>query len=242
MSNDDSYMPRPNAKRLLKDVKSIMKEPLESENIYYKHDENNMLKSYALIIGPKDTPYENGYYFFEFHFPMDYPYSPPKLIYKTNTEYIRFHPNFYKNGKVCISLLNTWPGDPWTSCQTIRSILITLSMLFDDKPLLHEPGITENHYDFQNYNEIIHYKNIEFAYFKIGYELIRSTLLVETAQYFTDTIKRHFKENYTYMLNKVETCQTNTPKAKRLTTTIYGMANIDINFSTLIKLFNLYKE
>lgn len=242
MSNNDSYMPRPNARRLLKDVKSIIKEPLESENIYYKHDENNMLKGYALIIGQKDTPYENGYYFFEFHFPMDYPYSPPKLIYKTNTEYIRFHPNFYKNGKVCISLLNTWPGDPWTSCQTIRSILITLSMLFDNKPLLHEPGITESHYDFHNYNEIISYKNLEFSYFKIGYELIRSTLLVETAQYFVENIKRHFKENYAYMLNKVEKYKTTTPKTKRLTTTIYGMANIDINFVNLFNLFSLYKS
>lgn len=242
MSNNDSYMPRPNARRLLKDVKSIMKEPLVTENIYYKHDENNMLKGYALIIGPKDTPYENGYYFFEFHFPMDYPYTPPKLIYKTNTEYIRFHPNFYKNGKVCISLLNTWPGDPWTSCQTIRSILITLSMLLDNKPLLHEPGITETHYDFKSYNEIIQYKNLEFSYFKVGYELTRSKILIDTAEHFVDEIKDHFKETFQYMMNKVENLITNLPRTKWLTTTIYGMANIEINFVSLFGLFNLHKN
>ena len=127
LDNGNTGIPRDNAKRLLKDIKSIMKDPLHQEGIYYKHDETDMMKGYAMIVGPRDTIYENGFYFFDFIFPNDYPYSPPKLEWN-KTEYIRFHPNFYKNGKVCISLLNTWPGDPWTSCQSIRSILITLSM------------------------------------------------------------------------------------------------------------------
>ena len=241
-NNDESYMPRPNAKRLLKDVKSIMKEPLTSENIYYKHDEKNMLKGYALIIGPKETPYENGYYFFDLHFPSDYPYSPPKLIYKTNTEYIRFHPNFYKNGKVCISLLNTWPGDPWTSCQTIRSILITLSMLFDDRPLLHEPCITERHYDFNSYNEIIQYKNLEFSYFKIGYELSKKSAIITTANYFDDVIVSHFQDNIEYMIDKVKQLKEKFPESKRLSTTIYGMTNVEINYIKLITLFSVFKK
>ena len=50
-------------RRLAKDVKYLIKNPLNSENIYYKHDENNILKGYAMIIGNKNTPYENGYYF-----------------------------------------------------------------------------------------------------------------------------------------------------------------------------------
>ena len=65
MSND-SYIPGPNAKRLLKDVKSIMKEPLESENIFYKHDEHNMLKGYALIIGQKIHPMKMVFIFLIF--------------------------------------------------------------------------------------------------------------------------------------------------------------------------------
>ena len=161
---------------------------------------------------------------------MDYPYSPPKLTYKTNTEYIRFHPNFYKSGKVCISLLNTWPGDPWTSCQTIRSILITLSMLFDDKPLLHEPSVTESHFDFQNYNEIIRYKNLEFAYFKIGYEITKSIIIVETSKYFKKIIEDYFKKNHHNMVEKVNQLKTKHPKTRNLSTTMYGMSNIEINF------------
>ena len=51
--------------RLIKDVKEIIKNPLESHGIYYKHDHEDLLKGKALIIGPQGTPYENGFYLFE---------------------------------------------------------------------------------------------------------------------------------------------------------------------------------
>ena len=42
--------------RLLKDVKQIIKNPLTSHGIYYIHDESDMMKGYAMIVGPEDTP------------------------------------------------------------------------------------------------------------------------------------------------------------------------------------------
>ena len=54
-------------RRIMLDCKDIMSEPID--NIYYHHDEDNLYKGYAVIIGPKDTPYENGFYFFEFIIP-----------------------------------------------------------------------------------------------------------------------------------------------------------------------------
>ena len=47
--------------------------------IYYKHDDEYILRGKAMIIGPEGTPYENGMYFFSFKFPEDYPTSPPKV-------------------------------------------------------------------------------------------------------------------------------------------------------------------
>ena len=94
---------------------------------------------------------------FEFKFPANYPVSPPKLTYLTNDGSTRFHPNLYRNGKVCLSVLNTWRGEGWTSCQTIRSILLILVTLFHNKPLLNEPGIKESHHSFIPYNKIITY-------------------------------------------------------------------------------------
>jgi ubiquitin-protein ligase len=50
--------------RLLKDVKQIIKSPLTDQGIYYIHDDADMMKGYAMIVGPRDTPYFGGYYFF----------------------------------------------------------------------------------------------------------------------------------------------------------------------------------
>jgi ubiquitin-protein ligase len=94
--------------RLLKDVKQIMKNPLTDQGIYYIHDDEDMLKGYALIIGPSDTPYFGGNYFFEFNYPADYPHSPPKLKYCTNGNNVRFNPNLYVCGKVCVSLFENF--------------------------------------------------------------------------------------------------------------------------------------
>jgi len=157
-------------KRIANDVKYILnnERSLSLENIYYKHDEENILKGYALIIGEKNTPYGYGYYFFEFNFPDNYPFSPPLVRYLTNDGAMRFNPNLYTNGKVCLSLLNTWSGEGWTSCQTINSVLLTLSIVLCENPLLNEPGVQEtNNNAIEKYNYLVTYKNVEFSICKI---------------------------------------------------------------------------
>lgn len=166
-------------KRLLKDIKELEKNPLENNGIYYKHDEDDLFKGYAIIFGPKDTLYENGCYIFCFYFTKNYPFEPPIVKFLTgDNNNTRFHPNLYRNGKVCLSILNTWKGEQWSSCQSIRSVLLTIVSLFDNKPLLHEPGITEKYKDFNKYNEIIKFKNIEIAIIKY---------------YSKNTIEKYFK-------------------------------------------------
>ena len=153
-------------KRIAYDVKFIKKNSLVNNNIYYKHDENNILKGYALIIGNSDTPYAYGYYFFEFSFPENYPYEPPNVKFISNDGKMRFNPNLYIDGKVCLSVLNTWNGEGWTSCQNIHSILITLSSILNENPLLNEPGINKTDININIYNLLICYKNIEFTIIK----------------------------------------------------------------------------
>ena len=133
----DTIISSATVKRLISDIKEITLNPLTKDGIYYKHDESNMLCGYALIIGPIDTPYQYGNFLFKFIFPYNYPHAPPHVTYHTNDGVTRFNPNLYTNGKVCISLLNTWQGEQWTGCQTITSILLVLSTLLNDKPLLN---------------------------------------------------------------------------------------------------------
>lgn len=153
--------------RLIKDVRQILKNPLTENGIYYIHDDADMMKGYALIIGPEDTPYFGGNYFFELDYPSDYPHSPPKVTYWTNGNNIRFNPNLYTSGKVCVSILNTWTGEQWSSCQNISSVLLTLCTLLCKEPLLNEPGVNRGHPDINSYNEIIQYFNLDIAVCKI---------------------------------------------------------------------------
>ena len=64
----DTEIGQDTVKRLVKDIKQVLKSDISKDGIYYKHDETNMLLGYALIIGPDDTPYEFGNFLFRFEF------------------------------------------------------------------------------------------------------------------------------------------------------------------------------
>lgn len=162
-NNDTIFIAKETVQRLLRDVKQIMKNPLTDNGIYYTHDDTDMLKGYAMIIGPKNTPYFGGFYFFQFDFPSNYPYSPPKVTFKTNDGLTRYNPNLYKSGKVCVSILNTWTGEKWSSCQNINSVLLTLCLLLNEMPLENEPGYTRTSKEFIPYQKSIEFSNINFA-------------------------------------------------------------------------------
>lgn len=142
--------------RLIKDVREVMyQQPLHEQGIYYLHDDTDMLVGYALIVGPADTPYEGGYFLFRFQFPADYPYSPPKVTFCTNGDRVRFNPNLYCNGKVCVSLLNTWRGEQWSACQSISTVLLAICSLLNEQPMENEPGQNESPEATEEYHRIL---------------------------------------------------------------------------------------
>jgi ubiquitin-conjugating enzyme E2 Z len=220
--------------RLLKDIKNIITNPLIENGIYYIHDDADMLKGYALIIGPEDTPYFGGNYFFEINYPIDYPYSPPKVKYCTNGNNIRFNPNLYKCGKVCISLLNTWKGEQWTSCQTISTILLTLCTLLCKDPLLNEPGVDKNNGDFINYTNIIEYANIDVAICDIINKKKEVYLLF--FDLFSFIIKENFLKNHDKLLLFLEK-KMDENKYKKNITTVFYLLNAHIDYKGLIEKF-----
>ena len=231
-------IPKDTIKRLAKDVKEINKNPLSSNGIYYKHSDENILKGYALIIGPQDTEYADGYYFFVFDFPADYPYQPPKVTFKTNQDRIRFHPNLYTTGKVCLSMLNTWRGEQWTSCQTISSMLLTMCTLFTKDPLLNEPGINPGHVDINKYNDIIAYKNIECAILNIVRK--HSSIYIPMFDMFQDIVMEKFIENHQRIFDTA-VMLSKTKDTKSISTRIYSM-NVILEYKLLIEYFTLVKD
>jgi ubiquitin-conjugating enzyme E2 Z len=227
MSN---FISKETISRLLKDVKSIMKTPLTDNGIYYIHDDTDMLKGYALIIGPEDTPYYGGNYFFELNYPPDYPHNPPKVTYWTNGEDIRFNPNLYTNGKVCISLLNTWRGEQWTSCQSISTVLLNLCTLLNNEPLLNEPGVNKTHHDFMKYHQIIEYKNIDLAILKMVNK--NSNYYSEKFTAFYPIVKENFSKNREEILKFIERKVEEKPGVEKINTGMYGMT-VTINYKKL---------
>jgi len=233
-SEKTMILTRDTISRLLHDVRNIMKNPLTENGIYYTHDDEDMLKGYALIIGPSDTPYFGGNYFFEIQYPANYPHSPPHVIYCTNGDNIRFNPNLYKCGKVCVSILNTWRGEQWTSCQTISTLLLTLCTLLCENPLLNEPSVTSTHVDFNSYTKIIQYKNIEIAILK----MVNKTTGVypEKFDIFYSIIKENFLKNKEAVQKYLEGKAQDNTKSEIITTNLYNM-NVLINYPKLLTTF-----
>jgi len=215
-------------KRIVLDYKDLLDDPIE--NIFYYAEEDNMYKGYALIIGPKDTPYENGFYFFEFNFQDNYPFSPPKVKFHNYDGFTRFNPNLYINGYVCLSILNTWEGEKWSSCQSIRSILLTLSSILNDSPLLNEPGFTVDHPNLKEYNEILEFKNVEISVLKY----LEKTNLAYPFHQFYPTLVRYFIQNYDKL---VEKCRNKSNKHIQLS--IYNNMTAYVDYKQVLQLLEL---
>ena len=65
----------------------------------------------VMIAGPEGTPYSDGLFEFDCFIPMEYPTKPPVMnLCTTGGGLVRFNPNLYNCGKVCLSLLGTWAG------------------------------------------------------------------------------------------------------------------------------------
>ncbi len=103
-----------------------------------------------MYLGPEGTPYCHGCFLFDIHCYGNYPNNSPHVNLQT-TGYgaVRFNPNLYNCGKVCLSLLGTWSGaqnetwDPKTS--TLLQVLVSIqSLIFVPQPYFNEPGIFLN--------------------------------------------------------------------------------------------------
>ncbi|XP_041342646.1 ubiquitin-conjugating enzyme E2 Z [Pyrgilauda ruficollis] len=139
----DSERPSPACLlRIKRDIMSIYKEP--PPGMFVVPDPHDMTKIHALITGPFDTPYEGGFFLFLFRCPPDYPIHPPRVkLMTTGNNTVRFNPNFYRNGKVCLSILGTWTGPAWSPAQSISSVLISIQSLMTENPYHNEPGFEQ---------------------------------------------------------------------------------------------------
>nr|CAD1835375.1 unnamed protein product [Ananas comosus var. bracteatus] len=169
------------------------------DDIYVRVFEERMDLIRAVIVGASGTPYQDGLFFFDFHLPPEYPQVPPSAYYHSGG--LRVNPNLYVDGKVCLSLLNTWTGkgnevwDPLSS--SILQVLVSLQgLVLNSKPYFNEAGYekqvgtVEGEKNSLPYNENTYLLNLK----SMLYIMRRPPL------HFEDFVKDHFRRRGHYIL------------------------------------------
>ena len=88
---------------------------------------NDMLHWQATLLGPADSPYQEGVFILNINFPSDYPFKPPNCRFLTRI----YHPNFGLNGLICCCAIDIL-GDKWSPALSISKILPRIYSLFKD--------------------------------------------------------------------------------------------------------------
>ena len=77
-----------------------------------------------MITGPAGSPYAGGVFFLSMHFPTDYPFHAPKIVFETKI----YHCNINAQGHICVSFLK----DEWSPILTVPKMLLMICSLLTD--------------------------------------------------------------------------------------------------------------
>jgi ubiquitin-conjugating enzyme E2 D/E len=88
----------------------------------------------ACIFGPEDSPYVGGVFDLIIQFPVEYPFRPPHVQFKTKI----YHPNINSSGLICLDILKT----QWSPALTISKVLLSITSLLTD-PNPDDPFVPE---------------------------------------------------------------------------------------------------
>ena len=220
--------------RIMADRNMVKKDQIgyNESDIYFGIDESKLDNKFQiLMIGSRDieNPYFGGNFMFSGKFPDQYPFFPPHVKAKTQGESCRFHPNYYVSGKCCVSILGTWSGPPWTSCQNLGTVAQTLKSLYIENPITQEPGWeTCNDHRAKSYTNIVAYRTLEVAVLRMmdnppsGFE------------HFVPIMEKNFLEMFPKLMEKLHSMKN--LHGKYIKSPMYGMT-LTCDIQKLIKLY-----
>ena len=151
--------------------------PIDHTNaIFFRVDKERVDMMKGLVMGAAGTPYAHGAYEFDIFCNNAYPKEAPKMnLTTTGKGQVRFNPNLYSCGKVCLSLLGTWRGNTATEnwdpkISTILQVLLsTQAIIMSEEVYFNEPGFEserdtpEGERKNEAYANIVRYCNIKYA-------------------------------------------------------------------------------
>lgn len=186
-------------KRIQKEIKTLETEPIEG--VMFDYSENDISVVRVSIQGPKDTPYYCGFFEFEFKYPYNYPFEPMEVKFlTTDSGRVRFNPNLYNNGKVCLSIINTWDGPQWSPLFTISYVIRSIqTIVLVENPYFNEPLIRLSN----TYEKSLDAYNIDVIYNTIRVALLKNIDKRNKISKFYDNYVKLFIDTYYEQSKKI---------------------------------------
>ncbi|EEQ35962.1 putative ubiquitin-conjugating enzyme E2 [Clavispora lusitaniae] len=125
-------MSTPAKRRLMRDFKRMQSDAPSGVSASPVPD--NVMSWNAVIIGPADTPFEDGTFRLVLQFDEQYPNKPPSVKFISEM----FHPNVYASGELCLDILQ----NRWSPTYDVSSILTSIQSLLND-PNISSPANVE---------------------------------------------------------------------------------------------------
>ncbi|PVU95961.1 hypothetical protein BB559_002544 [Furculomyces boomerangus] len=117
-------MSTPTRRRLFRDFKRLKND--SPTGIMGTPCADNIMVWNAIILGPAETPFEDGTFKLIMNFDESYPNRPPTVRFISEM----FHPNVYANGDLCLDILQS----RWSPAYDVSAILTSI------QSLLHDPN------------------------------------------------------------------------------------------------------
>lgn len=114
--------------RLKQDYKRLIQDPVPYITAHPLPA--NILEWHYVVLGPPESPYEDGFYHGKLIFPAEFPFKPPSILMTT--------PNgrFKTNTRLCLSISDFHP-DTWNPAWSVGTILQgLLSFMLEKSPTL----------------------------------------------------------------------------------------------------------
>lgn len=127
-------------RRLKNELLNYEKDKKDYESLFELIITDDIYNLEAIIIGPKESLYENCKFKLQIKLPTNYPNEPPYVKFITPI----IHLNVNEHGNICLDILQ----DKWTLLHNIRVLLLSIISLLsspnEKDPFNHELAIIYN--------------------------------------------------------------------------------------------------